>query len=107
MILNGTMVFWEVDRGTEDYISAKGISGKIDKYIQLSQIHPTNRFHVVFTTIDGKQSAKARGQALLSLFEQYRRGDQFMVTLHRWAVEEPLGQVFLTPKTPLGLSLET
>ncbi len=103
--LNGKICFLEADRGTEDYYTPKGIQGKLDKYIQLSQMKPDKRFYVIFTTIDAKQTAKARSQALLDLFSDYRRGDMFMTTLHRWAVNEPLEAVYLSGLNPMGIAI--
>jgi hypothetical protein len=105
MVMGGKIYFWEVDRGTEDYFTPKGIKGKIEKYKQLSRLHPDKDFYIVFTTIDAKQSAKARCARILEMLGEERRGDQFLVTLHRWAVDEPLGQVFLSPLHPMGIAL--
>lgn len=107
MVLNESIVFWEVDRGTEDYVSDKGITGKIEKYLELANSSSSKQFSVVFTTIDAKQSAKARAKKFLDLFEFYApsRADQFLVTLHKWAVEEPLNPVYLSPPNPHGILL--
>ena len=102
MILDGVLCFWEVDRGGEPY---KVIQAKVEKYIQLSRLHPDKRFHVIFTTIDDKQTAKSRCAAILDLLAEYKRGDQFLTTPHKWAVEEPLNPVFLSPLNPMAISL--
>lgn len=105
MIADGTIIFWEVDRGTEDYISDKGITGKIEKYLKLLETNKSKAFSVVFTTIDAKQSAKTRAARFLELFEHYPCPDQFLVTLHRWAVEEPLAPVFMSVQNPEGIAI--
>jgi hypothetical protein len=102
VLKDGTLCFWEVDRGGEPY---KTIRSKVEKYIKLSQLHPGKRFHVIFTTIDDKQTAKSRCAAILDLLEEYKRGDQFLTTPHAWALNEPLGQVFLSPLHPMGVAL--
>ncbi len=105
MLLNGVICFLEVDRGTEDYFTKKGILGKVQRYIELARLHPGKRFHVIFTAIDGKQTAKARCSRILELLEDYPRGNQFLTLPHRWAVSEPLGAVYMSPKSPMGLAL--
>ncbi len=114
MIYNGRIVFWEVDRGTEDYHTEKGIKGKLDRYIALSRSQPDKRFNVCFTTIDQydlkgklKRSAEARAEAILNLIATYNRADQFLVTTHKWAVKMPDLACFLSPKNLMGVSLDT
>jgi hypothetical protein len=102
VLSNGTIVFWEIDRGGEVY---RIIKEKVEKYVKLSRLHPTQRFHVVFTTINDKQTDKSRCQGMLDVFEEYKRGDQFLTLPHRWATEDPLGAVFLSPKNEGGISL--
>jgi hypothetical protein len=103
--INGKVCFLEVDRGTEDYHTPKGIRGKLDKYIQLSRRYPSKRFHVIFTTIDAKQTAKTRSAALLEMFAESKRGDMFLTTLHRWAVNEPLEPIYMSGENPMGIAL--
>lgn len=105
MIYDGKIVFWEVDRGTEDYYTETGIKGKIERYIALSKSRPDRRFHVCFTTIDNKQTAQRRAQTILELIDSYERGNQFMVTLHKWAVEFPDLAPFMTFLNPQGVSI--
>jgi Replication-relaxation len=102
VLSNGTIVFWEIDRGGEVY---RIIKEKVDKYVKLSRSHPAQRFHVVFTTIDDKQTAKSRCAGILSLLEDFKRGDQFLTLPHAWAVTEPLNPVFLSPLNPMGIAL--
>ncbi|CAN5361115.1 hypothetical protein BH10ACI1_BH10ACI1_02710 [soil metagenome] len=105
MIYDGKIVFWEVDRGTEDYYTDKGIKGKLDRYTKLSRSRP-DRFHVCFTTIDNKTNAERRAETILELINSYKRGDQFMITLHKWAVEMPDLASFLTFTSPMGTSIK-
>ncbi|HXQ38411.1 MAG TPA: hypothetical protein VN843_30705 [Anaerolineales bacterium] len=102
VLTNGEIVFWEIDRGGEVY---RIIKDKVEKYIKLSRLHPDKRFHVVFTTIDDKQTAKSRCSGILDLLEDFRRGDQFLTLPHKWAVNEPLEPVFLSPVHPMGIAL--
>jgi hypothetical protein len=102
VLSNGTIVFWEIDRGGEVY---RIIKEKVDKYVKLSRLHPDHRFQVVFTTIDDKQSAKSRCAGILSLLEDFKRGDQFLTLPHHWATEEPAGAVYISPLHPMGISL--
>jgi Replication-relaxation len=105
MIWDGRLVFWEVDRGTEDYHTERGIKGKLDRYAALAHQNPDRKFKVCFTTTQAKQSAEARCQAILDLITSYDRGDQFMVTLHKWAVAMPDLACFMTASNPMGVSL--
>ena len=102
ILTGGEICFWEVDRGGEVY---RIIQQKVEKYIQLSRLHPDKRFHVIFTTIDDKQTAKSRCAGILDLLEDFRRGDQFLTLPHRWAVEEPLNPVFMSPLNRMGITL--
>jgi hypothetical protein len=102
VLKDGTLCFWEVDRGGESY---KIIQGKIEKYIGLSRLHPDKKFHVILTTVDDKQTAKSRCKAILDLLEEYKRGDQILTLPHEWASNEPTNPVFLSPLNPMGISL--
>jgi hypothetical protein len=91
-----------VDRGGEVY---RIIKEKVEKYIKLSRLHPDQKFQVIFTTIDDKQTAKSRCAGILDLLEQYKRADQFLTVPHTWAVTEPLNPVLMSPLHPMGISL--
>lgn len=113
-IYDTKIVFFEVDRGGEDYNTPKGIKGKVEKYIRLSQLHPDHRFHVCFTTVDEiyptgkiKRTAEARAKGILRVFEDYHRADMLMVTLHKFAVAMPEEAIWTTDNHPLGVSLTT
>jgi hypothetical protein len=112
MIYDGKIVFWEVDRGTEDYYTEKGIQGKIERYIKLSQSDRDKRFHVCFTTITQydnfgkiKCTAENRAETILNLIYSYARGDQFMVTTHNWAINHIEFAPFMTFSNPMGVSI--
>jgi hypothetical protein len=105
MIYLGKLVFWEVDRGTEDYFTAKGIKGKLDKYVQLSKDNHQRRFYVIITTIDNKQTALKRCETILELITTYNRADQFMTSTHEWVMNHPDKSPFLTPNNLMGVSI--
>lgn len=106
-IIGKSIVFWEVDRGTESY---QKISDKIPNYITLSRRHPEHKFYVCFTTNEyhrfknGKkvlrQSAETRAKRILLDAMEYKRGNQFIVGLHKQIIQDPLGSVFVSPLTP-------
>lgn len=104
MVHRGKLVFWEADRNTEGY--RKIIRGKLDRYVQISEDNPQKRFHVIFTTVDYRQSAKSRCQALLDIFCEYSRGDQFLTTTQEWAIVYAEYSPFLSPISPMGVSIE-
>lgn len=105
MIHFGKLIYWEVDRNTEDYITV--IKEKIEKYIQLGKENAGKRFHVIFTTTDTKkQTAISRCQGLLNLFYLYKRGNQFMTTANEWACKYPDGVAFVSPLSPKGVTIE-
>jgi hypothetical protein len=104
MIHFGKLVFWEVDRNTEDY--TKIIREKLEKYVKLSAENPTKRFHVIFTTVDTKrQKAESRCAGLLNMFVAYKCGNQFLTTKHEWACKFPDGAAFLSPLSPMGCAI--
>lgn len=112
MIYGGKIFFWEVDRGTEDYYTEKGIKGKLDRYVALSKSRPDRRFHVCFTTstqLDKfgkvKRTAERRAATILEIIESYERANQLMVTTHDWAIAHTEYKPFMTYSNPLGVSL--
>lgn len=106
-IVAGKIVFWEIDRGTEDY---ETVSDKIPLYIRLGERHRDHRFHVVFTTKDyyryknGKrvlrQSSQTRAKRILLDLMEFKRGNQFIVGQHDTVITDPLGAVFASPLAP-------
>ena len=108
MYFNGRWFFWEVDRGTEPM---EKLAEKVDKYIEFSNRNPNILFHVLFTLqykrhgldiAPGEELAEIanRGNALLEIFEDRRRGHQFLVAHHSEVLSEPLGPVFVSPADP-------
>lgn len=105
--IGNKIVFWEIDRGTENYDK---VNDKIPRYIELGKRHPTHRFHVVFTTKDSfrqknrkqilRQSAEARAKRILLDLIEYKRGSQFVVGCLKDILSDPLGAVFVSPLEP-------
>lgn len=104
MIHFGKLVFWEADRNTEGYLTR--IREKLEKYVQLSESNPEKRFHVIFTTVDYRQSAESRCKGLLEMFQTFKRGDQFLTTKHEWACKFPDGAAFLSPISLMGVAIK-
>jgi Replication-relaxation len=92
-IIDGRIAFWEVDRGTE---TRARLRTKVELYIKLSQLHRDQRFHVVFVT---ETSGRAES-VLFDVLEDFRRGNQFVVGLHKSIIAEPFGKVFASPLEP-------
>jgi hypothetical protein len=109
-VIDGKIVFWEIDRGSENY---DAVSDKIPRYVEISRRHPAHRFNVVFTTKDyfrhrnGKavlrQSAKTRAKRILLDLMEFKRGSQFIVGQHGEIIKDPLGAVFASPLNPESL----
>jgi hypothetical protein len=96
MLFNKTF-YLEVDRGTEPLSE---IATKLDNYIRYS--HETGeRFHVVFALMDGKETAQARGNKLIPLLRERRRGNQFLLCNHNRLVADPLGRLLYSPTNEL------
>jgi hypothetical protein len=103
----GKIVFWEIDRGSENY---EAVSDKIPNYIELGRRHPEHRFHVIFTTRDyyrhknGKdvlrQSSQTRAKRILLDLMEFKRGNQFIVGQHDTIINDPQGAVFASPLAP-------
>ena len=92
-VIDGRIVFWEVDRGTETWARLRS---KLELYVRLSELHKDHRFNVVFVT-------ETRGRAESILFDvlpEFRRGNQFLVTLHSSLIADPFGKVFASPLEP-------
>jgi hypothetical protein len=108
---DGPVIYWEIDRGTEDY---ERIGEKIDKYLALRQ-KVDYRFHVIFTTTNYRlnpltgtfrQSDRARANGIFDILSSYGfKGNQFLVALHSWVISRPLDPVFVCPTRPQGLAL--
>jgi hypothetical protein len=93
--------FWEVERSTKDITGERSLETKIDKYIQFSSAFPQDRFTVLIT-FQGYRHIKAidRLKETLAVLMDKKRGNQFLVGLHDKVLEQPLGEVFLSPVDP-------
>lgn len=91
-VIDGRIVFWEVDRGTE--ILAV-IREKVERYIRLSQLHPERRFYVVFSAPKGRAKS-----ILLDVLTDFRRGNQFLACDQARVTATPLEPVFAGPVDP-------
>ena len=90
--IDGRIIFWEVDKGTE---TLAVIRKKVERYIDLSKLHPDRRFHVIFT------ATKARAKSiLLDVLPDFKRGNQFLVAEHQSVIERPYENVFVSPLDP-------
>jgi len=106
-VIGERIVFWEIDRGTESY---KGVSDKINLYLNLWRQQGYRPFHVVFATTDyfryrnGKkvlrQSAKTRARGILLDLIPFKRSHQFIVGQLDQIIQYPLGEVLASPLTP-------
>lgn len=111
-VYQGKIIFWEVDRGTEDYLTPKGIKGKLDRYLRMSKANPDVRLYVGFTTVSQfdrfgrlKRSDLARAKGILGLIETYQRADQFFVSTHDYTLKYAGGAAFSTCLNPMGIAI--
>lgn len=88
--------YLEVDRGTEDL--EKQIIPKLESYIRFSDAHQQG-ITVLFTAQGYRyhKEDEHRANELYSAISRYRRGNQFLITLHRKMVESPLEAIFNSP----------
>lgn len=99
MVIDGRLVFWEVDRGTEDL--DRQVIPKVEKYVALSDAFHRDRFTVCFTFEKyRRQDLNKRINDMLYALTGFRRGDQFLVAKHSEVCADPLGEVFVSPKDP-------
>lgn len=104
MIHWGKLIYWEVDRNTENY--NRIVREKITKYLQLSAENKERRFNVIFTTVDTeRQTGESRAKGLLEMFTTFKRGDQFLVTKHEWACRYPNDRSFVSPVSLDGCAI--
>jgi hypothetical protein len=77
----------EEDRGT---MGLDKIESKVQRYMKLP-----GRFHVIFCVPD-----ENRADNFLTMLSKYRRGNQFLVTLHEYLSSDPLLDIYTSPKDP-------
>lgn len=111
-----TVFYWEVDRGTEEM---EELFEKVNKYIKLSNKHPNDKFHVIFTMqyfrfgIDQSpeqrlKKLRDRSYELVEYLGAKKRGNQFLVAWHDQVIADPYGPVFISPLNPnVPISLES
>lgn len=87
-------IYFEVDRCTE---GIKVIEGKIDNYIQYAR-ETGERFHVVFCIIGSETEILNRGNLIIPILRERKRGDQFLIANAGNIISNPLGEVFYSPK---------
>lgn len=95
--LFGKTFYFEVDRGTEPPAE---IAAKLDNYVRYA-IESGERFHVIFALMDGKETAHNRGNKLIPLLRERKRGNQFLLAHHARLVNEPLGAYLYSPTDEL------
>ena len=111
-VYQGKIIFWEVDRGTEDYLTPKGIKGKLDRYLQMSKANPELRLYTGFTTVSQfdrfgklKRTDIARAKGILELINTYGRADQFFVSTHNYTIRHADQRAFSTYLNPMGIAI--
>src|SRR5262249_48843664 len=90
------VIFFEVDRGSEDMETLKD---KIRKYTKLADANSSSPFIVIFT-VQGYQGAPAKLRAeriMNEVLAPAKRGNMFLVTPHKLFRSDPLGQVLIAP----------
>jgi hypothetical protein len=97
MRLFGKTFYFEVDRGTEPPAE---IAAKLDNYIRYAQA-TGERFHVIFSLMDGKEKAHNRGNKLIPLLKECRRGNQFLLAHQQRLIDDPLGTYLYSPTDEL------
>ncbi|OFW04372.1 MAG: hypothetical protein A3I61_11120 [Acidobacteria bacterium RIFCSPLOWO2_02_FULL_68_18] len=99
MVLSGKVYLWEVDRGTEDMDVQ--LEPKIDKYIELAKSLPYGSFQVILTLQKYRRmNVGNRAGRLVAMLQEKERGNQFLVALHSDVKADPIGAVFVSPRSP-------
>lgn len=86
MQIQGKTIYFEVDRCTE---GLKVIEEKIDNYIRYSQ--GGERFHMVFAIVGSEKEILNRGNLIIPLLQERKRGDQFLIANAGNLISNPLG----------------
>jgi len=112
-VYQGKVIFWEVDRGTEDYDTPKGIRGKLDRYLKMSKDNPKIRMYAGFTTVPQydrfgklKRSDITRAKGILKCINKYERADQFFVSTHAYTIRHAAEPAFSTYLNPMGIAIK-
>jgi hypothetical protein len=99
-VLDGKLFFLEVDRGTKD---PKKVKEQFARYVDFSRSFPDERFTVLITAQGYRHmTEEANANRLLEMTGSFKRGNQFLVTFHRFALANPLGRVWKSPMFPEG-----
>jgi hypothetical protein len=94
-VFDDELYFVEMDMGTK---SVSAIRKQFQKYVDFS-----NRFHkikfkvLIIARNTTESSDEARADWFLRLLPEYKRGDQFLVTLYGAAIANPYGQIWVSP----------
>ena len=102
MQIRDKTIYFEVDRCTE---GIRVIEAKIDNYIRYSR-ESGERFNVVFAIVGSETEILNRGNLIIPLLQERRRGEQFLIANAGNIISNPLGEVFYSPKDEIK-SLET
>jgi hypothetical protein len=94
MQIFGKTIYFEVDRCTE---GIKVIEAKIDNYIRYAN-ETRERFHVVFAIVGSETEILNRGNLIIPILKDRKRGDQFLIANAGNIISNPLGEVFYSPK---------
>jgi len=93
MIYQGKIIYFEVDRCTEGF---GVIEEKIENYIRYAR-ETRERFHVVFSLLESELVVMNRAKKMLELFEDKKRGNQFLVANHINLLEVPFDDILFSP----------
>jgi hypothetical protein len=106
------VVFFEIDRGSEKLAV---IGEKIDKYVRLGGSHPEDKFHVLFVTLNSrdskatetpKQTSASRALAIQRLIrERGHKYPQFLSATHENLLSQPVGPILLSGASDVPLTV--
>lgn len=93
MIYQDKIIYFEVDRCTEGF---PVIEEKVENYIRYAR-ETGERFHVVFSLLEDQATVMNRAKKMLDLFEDKKRGNQFLVANHINLLEVPFEDILFSP----------
>ena len=94
MRINGKTIYFEVDRCTE---GMRVIEEKVENYIRYSR-ESDERFHVVFAIVGSETEILNRGNLIIPVLKERKRGEQFLIANAGNIISNPLGEIFYSPK---------
>lgn len=92
-VINGKIIFWEIDRGTE---ILKKIRIKAEKYLALSKRHPEHKFFVIFSASPGRAKS-----ILLGVLKDFRTWKVWFYCASQERISaDPLGEILASAVAP-------